>query len=203
MSGSLIETRTRKGYKVEIHYDLDCANDSPRDWDNGTTLCLSHGSRWKLPNEGDIPFDDLGAWAEVEQYIRDHFEVVGNVLPVSCTDHGDVNYYVGAPNDRWDSGPRVGFIFWTAEGQKACGTPDEMLDEVARQDVETFNQWANGWVYGFVIKDPAGNEIADGSLWGIYEASGSDYEYLMDEATGLIDWDIDHVNESLAGLGLR
>lgn len=102
------------------------------------------------------------------------------VLPVGMIEHSGVAYYVGSgahwcDPGGWDSGI-CGFILDTPKSRKECGGDDdayytpELIEECLRGEIEEYSKWANGEVYGYVIKtipddeDDEGDEID--SCWG-------------------------------------
>lgn len=177
-----IETFLHRGVRVEIHYDdTGCGN--PRDWDNGTKMSLLH-RRYDLPNEIDFDpehHEGLDSLADIEAHIRREYDVVGFKW-VRGYEHGGLSLSTtggGQYGDRWDSGI-AGFIFMDREGQALVGTPDELVGEVLDGDVETYNAWSNGDVYGYVVDPDGENE----SCWGYI----GDQDYCRTEAVGVADW---------------
>ena len=178
--GSLVESFTHRGITVEIRYD-DSGTGNPREWDNGTKMSLTH-RRYDLPNEINFDPDEHGlrGMAEVEAFIRKEYDVVGFKW-VRGYDHGELclsTSTAGAYSDPWDSGV-AGFIFMDREGQRAMGTPDHLIDKVLDDDVATYDAWARGHVYGYVV-DPDG---ADESCWGFID----DEKECRAEAIGVAD----------------
>lgn len=99
------------------------------------------------------------------------------VLPVFGYDHGGLRLKAGERTypftDQWDSG-FAGIVYDTSEAREECGTPRELVAEALAQEVELYDQWANGEMYGFVVEkriDTDQWEEVD-SLWGMY---GVDY----------------------------
>lgn len=110
----------------------------------------------------------IQTWDDMILYIREHYDVVGPVLPVSMIDHGNVHYSIGFNTDRWD-GSNAGVIFATrTQLDKTHGeghTPsDEDLTKWLTGEVDEYSKWANGEVYGYVIKDRNGDDVD--SCWG-------------------------------------
>ncbi len=189
-----IETFEHRGFTVEIHHDPDA--DSPRDWCNTTTMVLSH-KRYNLPNEADVNFDDFDSFTEVEAHLRAEHDVVA-LMPVWGYDHGQLALHaggrVGQFADPWDSGC-LGIVFVTREGQEMCGTPDDMLDSVMQEEVQTYSEWANGENYGYIVTAPD-DENYDGeeidSCWG-YVAS---LDHCRSEAIAVADRYADEVEKN-------
>ena len=61
----------------------------------------------------------------------------------------------------------------------------EWVTEALRGELAEWTQYFDGDVYGYVVRDPEGNETDDGSLWGLY---GS--EYAKQEAREALDREI-------------
>ena len=77
------------------------------------------------------------------------------VLPLGLYDHGGITMYVGTTHAfdaaGWDSGI-VGLTFDTPETRAACGTPPERIEEVLRGEVEEYDRYLRGEVYGAVYE---------------------------------------------------
>lgn len=101
------------------------------------------------------------------------------LLPLGLYDHSGITMYVGSrhPFDQqgWDSG-QVGYIYTTNARLKEMGhaDPESLSDEEVegwlRGEVETYDQYLTGDVWGYTITDSTGEEVD--SCWGFY---GLDY----------------------------
>lgn len=103
------------------------------------------------------------------------------MLPLRLVDHSGISMSIGRgahPQDPggWDSG-QVGWIYMTKKkaveewGKKRCTKQVvELAEKCLSQEVETYNQYLTGDVYGFVIEDSDGDEVD--SCWGHF---GLDY----------------------------
>lgn len=100
-------------------------------------------------------------------------------LPLSLLDHSGLRLRVGrgaweCDPGGWDSG-QVGFIYATPDmirkeyGEFNAETVARAT-KVLRQEVETFDQFLSGDVWGFIVEDDNGNHLD--SCWGFY---GHDY----------------------------
>ena len=149
---------------LEIFQD-DC-NESPREWDNLGEMVCSH-RRYHL---GDIQiltgteesFDPSEHWGKdgfwLPLYLYDHSGVTMSTTPFSC---------------HWDSG-QVGWIgvsrakikeeFIVAEGETEEQIRERAL-QCLRREVETYDQFLRGDVYGFRLLKKG--EVED-SCWGFY-----------------------------------
>lgn len=110
------------------------------------------------------------------------------VLPVGMIDHSGVHYYIGggahwSDSAGWDSGT-CGVILDTPETLAVRGFPDPLTEEWLREgmaaEIGEYSKWANGEVYGYVIKDRNGDDVE--SCWGFIG-----YEYAQQEANEAAD----------------
>jgi hypothetical protein len=174
------EYKTKSGKTLQIIQDED--PQSPREWDNLGTMACFH-NRYTL---GDgkkihlISHEDFKNWDEMENHIRQELKAVA-VLPLYLYDHGGITIATTPFSCRWDSG-QVGFIYITQEclnkSRITQGSGDGILDDESNQDylerlekylkceVETYDQYLRGDVYGFLLKNKEG-DIED-SCWGFY-----------------------------------
>lgn len=162
-------------YNVRIHSDDDMGM-GPREWDNLGTMICSHRNY----NLGDEQFNvgDYDSLDELEQYLRDERGAVV-VLPLNLYDHSGITMSIGWGSG-WDNGV-VGFIYATREDiQKEYGVKNmtkktlELVERVLAGEVETYDMYLRGDVYGVIIEDEAGQDV--GSCWGFYgDAAVEDY----------------------------
>lgn len=170
-----IKTFNENGLVVELHYDENPQN--PREWSNLGKMICSH-RRYTLGDEQFDP-DDYEGWKDLEKHLYEN-EGAGIVLPLGLYDHSGLSMYIGDSHDRWDGG-QVGFIYATNEQlEKEYGVIGceelEKVKKVLEGEVEEYTKYLNGEVYGFVVKNPATEEIVD-SCWGYF-----DEEYAREEA---------------------
>ena len=161
-------------YKVKVLQDESPS--SPReDCNLGTMVC--YHSRYDLGDKHDYHSKDYYSWNELKKGIETN-EKVGVILPIFLMDHSGLSVATKDFNDRWDSG-QVGFIYITKEkmlkeyGGKICTKQlKERVKDYLVAEVETYNQYLNGDVYGFEIwklgkKSGKEKEMID-SCWGYY-----------------------------------
>ena len=191
-----IETIEYRGYEIEIH--IDTCSEDPRDaWDNITTMICFH-KHYSLGDKHDYRSDDYNSWDEVEaQIVRDFNPVI--IQRLFLYDHSMLSIstrsWVGrAHHAEWDSGV-VGFVFITRKSvQDFIGwkriTKERMkkLEEYLKGDVETYDSWLTGNVYGYVIND-YGDHL--NSCWGYY----GDTKYVISEAKSEIDYHINYLRK--------
>lgn len=169
----------KNGYKVEIMRDED--PESPREWDNlGRMLCF-HKRHTLGDKLADLPFtisaDMFNGWAEVEAYLEKQGAVI--ILPLYLYDHSGLRIKVGSfqgllpqGHAEFDSG-QIGFIIALREDmKKEYGVKRLTKKHLARAtkllegEVETYDQFLRGDVWGYSIQDRDG-EVID-SCWGYY-----------------------------------
>jgi len=161
----LIETLKNGNTTLEIH--SDDSSDSPRSWYNLGTMFCKHG-RYDLGDKHSyerkylhrIEANKEGKYIVLPLYLYDHSGITMRTTPFSCP---------------WDSG-QVGVIFVEKNkvreeyGWKVITAKrKEKILERLKGEVETYDQYLRGEVYGF-RKLVDGEEVD--SCWGFY---GSDH----------------------------
>jgi len=177
-----IETKTVGKYQIEIIPDE--TPESPREWDNlGTMVCFHN--RYCLGDKHDYNHNDYSGWDEMERAIIKN-ENVGVILPLYLYDHSGITMNTTGFSCPWDSG-QVGFIFISKEkmlkeyGGKRVGVKlKERVRGYLKNEVETYDQYLCGDVYGYRITNNETDEEVD-ACWGFY---GSDE--CMGEAEGIV-----------------
>jgi hypothetical protein len=110
--------------------------------------------------------DNMNATEQAE--LAAYLESVGHIfLPLSLYDHSGLTIWVGSPSCPWDSG-YVGIVHASASKVKAefNGDRDKAI-ACMKSEVETYDQYLRGDVYGFTITDTE-NDIEVESCWGVY-----------------------------------
>lgn len=130
--------------------------ESPREWSNLGTMACFH-KRYCL-GDRDIPFssDQFDSWAEMEDYIWKDLDAAV-VLPLYLYDHSGITMNTTGFSCTWDSG-QVGFIYVTRDkimeeyGVKSIRRElKEKVEKILVNEVETYDQYLTGDVYGFEI----------------------------------------------------
>lgn len=132
--------------------------ESPREWGNASRMVCWH-RRYNLGDAHNFSTpDDFREWWEengtggvrLPLYLYDHSGITISTSPFSC---------------RWDSG-QVGYIYMTAEKMReeyAAYYPPEEWEGRARErleaEVQTYDTYLRGEVYGFTIKTPEGDVV--------------------------------------------
>ena len=204
----LIESYEDRGYTVEIHTDEDPLN--PRkEWDNVGVMCCQHNGRYNLGDGGmDQLYDSLTEdlrWDEMYLNLPEDEEMPEpddyhgmielaekwgyTVLPLYLYDHSGITMSCAPFSCPWDSG-QVGIIFMTPQAQHE----NKIEDPVAclKGEVEVYDMYLTGQVYGYIVKDDEGEELD--SCWGFF----GDDDYMKEEVKGVVDWHVKENGEQLA-----
>ncbi len=165
--------------RIEVIYDEDPLN--PRDdWEPATTIAYA-STRYDLGDRkvGDDEVDAYmdGGWDSLVELVKEQEGAVA-VLPISMMDHSGVSIWIGEGPSAfdtagWDSG-FAGFVYITQSQIDTYGIPD--ADKCMRGEVEEFNNYLTGNVFGFTIATKDG-EVHE-SVWGF----NGDPDYCLEEA---------------------
>ena len=166
------------GFTIEIHYDTDPIN--PReDYDQLGVLVVPRGNRYLSGDEKGLEKFMAAVSklpdAEDDMDLKKALELADKsddivTLPVYMYAHSGVTINTTGFSCPWDSG-QAGFIFTTQERMKELVGADEKefkrrAAEMLKGEVETFDKFITGEIYGFITKDPDGEEVD--SCWGFY-----------------------------------
>jgi hypothetical protein len=157
-------------FKIKIKHDGDCCWNPRTDCDNFGTMLCAHG-RYNL---GDKQFRTS---EQIEDELAENNAVVK--LPLYLYDHSGITMNTTGFSCPWDSG-QVGIIYVDKKGiLEATGgkiLTKKRLEHAKRLlqgEVETYDQYLRGKVYGFVVKRKVEGEWEEvDSCWGFY----GDYE---------------------------
>lgn len=157
-----IETFKHLGYEIEIHRDVDASD--PREDDNIGTMVCWH-SRYDLGDKHEFANP-----SEFETWAKENHALV---LPLFLYDHSGITMRTSEFGDPWDSG-QVGYIYALPEKIKEEYGDAPDAEEKTRKylvgEVETYDTFLRGEVYGFMMTDPDGED--GDSCWGFF---GLDY----------------------------
>lgn len=156
-----VKTIERENLTAKIFYDVDPSN--PREWGSLSTMACFHRN-YRLGDEHD--FSDPDALRD----FVDRKDVIA--LPLYLYDHSGITMSTSPFSCRWDSG-QVGFIYITAEQarnhfgwKRITKSRYDQLIEFLEGDVDVYDKYLTGDVYGYVIEDLDGEEID--ACWGFY-----------------------------------
>lgn len=132
----------------------------------------------KLP---PINYDNREAYIdrqiEIESKVDEYFDRYFISKPLYLMDHSSLTIRTSPFGDRFDSG-LVGFIYANKEcikqdmgWKRLTQDRQEFIESILADEVDTYNNYINGFVYGFEVIDES-NEIID-SVYGFY---GNDHK---------------------------
>lgn len=173
--------------KVLLKIEYDDNAESPREWDNlGTMVCWSR--RYNLGDEHN--YSDPSYFLEAlagelsnmdsdkledktdEQLLR-IIERYAIILPVYKYEHSGIALNTTGFSCRWDSG-QVGWIYVTKkqvreeyDAKRVGKKLKERVEGYLKNEVETYSQYVQGTVFGFILEDKETGEEID-SCWGFY-----------------------------------
>jgi len=186
-----------KGYNIKIEQDE--LGESPREWDNLSTMAFFHGG-YNLGDK-DHGFDtkDYPGWVELEgAIIRKHKPVC--IAPVYLYDHSGITIKIGSfsgylpeGHAEFDSG-MIGYVFIPSKQVRKEWKVKHISKKIKEiciknreAEIKTYDQFLRGDVYGYSI-----NDLDDGSCWGFYG-----YDECLKEAKDKIDH---HIKSKPAGV---
>ncbi|MHA2063243.1 MAG: hypothetical protein ACXABY_02560 [Candidatus Thorarchaeota archaeon] len=155
---------------TEINVKIIPDNDaeSPRTWDNTGIMACAH-KRYNLGDE-QLPSSNFNSWEEVEDYLVDECRALV-ILPLFLYDHSGITMNTTGFSCPWDSG-QVGYIYITRETlalthgwKKITKERRAKLVELLIGEVETYDQYLRGDVYGYSI-EIEGEQVD--SCWGFF-----------------------------------
>src|SRR3972149_2938921 len=172
-------------YMIKIYADNNPLN--PREeWDNfGKMVCFHRN--YKLGDKHKFDIDSLQEFLEENKnkiitlplYLYDHSGITMSAKPFSCP---------------WDSG-QVGIIYATYEEirkeYKIQRVSPKILEQVKSRllsEVEVYDRYLTGQVYGYVVEDSKGNDVD--SCWGFYENPKSVVQYCEENVVKHYDYQI-------------
>lgn len=172
-----VESKTLPGgHRVAVVYDEH--PESPREWDNLGTVVLVDRCRYTFGDES-ADYDEL----------RDLYNDPDHIaLPVFMYDHSGITINTSGFSCPWDSG-QVGVIYMTkAKAIENWGK--KILTKAVRQkaidclkgEIETLDQYLTGQVYGYIVTDPAGEELD--SCWGFF----GEADYCLKEGVAVAEY---------------
>ncbi len=172
------DSKTYKDHSISIQYDEDPI--SPREDDND--ICVFHIAHRNY-NFGDRNYSNSEDIQHAEREAKSNGDIT---LPLYMYDHSGITISLSPFSCRWDSG-QVGFVQiprkrMLEEFSSKRFTPKlkEKAEQIAQGEVDTFDSFLRGEVYGYIIDD-------DGdSCWGYYSI-----EDAMSDAEDTIDYTVE------------
>jgi hypothetical protein len=195
-----IDTYEHEGITISVYPDDEGVAGDPREGDQITTMVCWHPD-YVLGDEQFVSPDGRGAIAgrrdrhgpptdylrgvQSMEHLRRYIGIVRKgvcILPLYLLDHSGLSIRAGSPSPfdsaGWDT-TVVGFVYTTHERiTDLCGDgelyhSDEWIHEQVLNDVNLYDQYLQGAVYGYVVAEGSHEES---SCWGFlgwdHEKSG-------------------------------
>jgi len=176
MEHEAIRTIMHKGYKISIHQDVNF-DKNPNEWNENIQLVYDH--EYFYVKSDYVDFDPYETFKRYESGYKTHDRYY--FFPVYAYIHSGVLLSLGRNGypftDQWDVSFK-GFIY--VKKNKEAYNMDKAF-KLAELRISVWNNFLNGYVFGYIIEDSEGNEID--SCWGFI----GDTDYCLQEAKGIID----------------
>lgn len=178
-------------FRVRLEQDSDPAF-SPRDTDDNVSVIVAGDSyRHNYPQEGDSPrqilamMEDAESWNEVREWLIEN-EGATRVLPLYSGPYGEL--LAGQDDDPGAPNGVVGVAYdnHTATAAERTHVPGWDPEPAMRAELQDYNSWATGDVYGYVVEKlvPPCECCGAAERWDIVESVWGfiGYEYAIGEA---------------------
>ncbi len=151
--------------QLQIFHDSD--SESPREWSN-LGYFITVDNRYHSPDKSDWIEQVVKSTSEeandqehhmklIKKGIKEGGEKVLAIYPVVKYEHGGVSYSLGSKHGFDFS--NNGFYIITDKTQKETGTSKKDFEKVINQEIDVYNSWANGEVYGYCLTDENGENL--------------------------------------------
>lgn len=146
---NILKQAEKNGHVVQVVHDSD--PESPREWDNASQM-VCFNKRYVLGDEHEYKQGEYNNWQELKQAIIENEKPLA-ILPLYLYDHSGITISTKPFSCKWDSG-QVGFVYITEKTLDNLGITDrnpEELETILMQEVETYDNYLRGEVYGFQV----------------------------------------------------
>lgn len=166
---SEVETYIRAGVPVRIMWDEDGGSyANPREHCNVGTFVHWHRNYQLGDRELDSQEHEAMRRGGLNLLVR-YLKLCRGatvVIPVGMIDHSGISVYAGggthwSDSAGWDSGT-VGVIYDTPESREETGVSDTDIEKILRTEIEEYDKFVSGEIYGYEVGDHRLNE----SCWG-------------------------------------
>lgn len=209
------------GFVISIHFDDNAENPRMMSDCYVGTVAIPEGFRYRIGDKDG--WGNLFRALECSKYAKDSWfnensryyidsstkegmetlldkckDVIA--LPVYIYSHGGITINTTGFSCPWDSG-QIGWIFTTKE--KVTKEYDvkiltslvrRMVEERLKSEIEELDNWLTGEVYGYVIKNPEGEEVD--SCWGFY----GKMEYCLEAAKEQLPYYVEAWKNKIPGM---
>lgn len=133
-------------------------------------------------------------------YLLEVFQEKNLVIPVSAYEHGGITISASGRRAGWDSfdSEQLGFVYASHEDikkefnvKRLTKKVLERAEKILRAEVEEYDSYLTGQVYGFIIEDENGEQLD--SCWGFV----GDYKYCLEDARRSADYYVEQKEKEL------
>ena len=168
------KTTITEAPRLVIRYDE--SPESPREWSN-LGFFITQDRNYNSPDNHPDFMEIIKETADEASDCQDHMkrikkeieyrlgEKVLAIYPMVKYEHSGVVYSRGEKHGFDYS--NNGFYIITEASQKEIGTEPKDFEKVIDGEIELYNKWCNGEVYGYVLYNENGDRID--SCWGFYD----------------------------------
>lgn len=166
---SEVERYVRAGVPVKIMWDEDGGSYAdPRENTNVGTFVHWHRNYELGDRKLDSQEDEAMRRGGLNLLVR-YLKLCRGatcVIPVGMIDHSGISVYAGggthwSDSAGWDSGT-VGVIYDTPESREETGVSNEEIERILRTEIEEYDKFVRGEIYGYEVGDDRLRE----SCWG-------------------------------------
>jgi hypothetical protein len=159
-------------YVVKVYVDEDLSND-PRKWDNLGTIVVEKRCVRRYDVGDETKDNDYDEFDDFVNELESSGAVV--ILLYGYEDH--CGFQFANLSDGRDRKPNAAIYATPAAIRKEYSLCDETwakiyadtlpnVRRILEQEIQTYNEYLRGEVYGYAVEGPDGEEIDDGSCWG-------------------------------------
>lgn len=179
-----MEYKLTNGKTLEVYQDEHPEN--PRNWENlGTMVCFH--KRYNLGDKHNYSHNDYSSWEEMKKAIEKNEKTL-IILPLYLYDHSGITIATTPFSCNFDSG-QIGFTFVSKEKVKkeynAKRITKELIEQVTKileAEVNTYDQYLTGDVYGFrVINENGDEEDSCNGFFGLDIKENGILEHIKEE----------------------
>jgi hypothetical protein len=186
---NVTKTIEKNGYKAEIIQDEEPMNPRTENDNMGKMVCFHR--RYDLGDKHTVNSSQFNGWDELEASLRKELDAI-IILPLYLYDHSGITMNTTGFSCPWDSG-QVGFIYATRQAIKdnymlkrnITKATIYKATKLLLAEVEEYDQYLTGDVYGIRILKDGGEEGEDKELdscWGFFGLN-----YAEKEAQSMLD----------------
>lgn len=157
------------GTTLEMIQDTDPANPRTERDNLGTMICFH--KRYSLGDKHDYDTNQFTSWEDMRNKLVNRLDIAV-ILPLYLYDHSSITIATTPFSCPWDSG-QIGYVYVTKEKarkeymvKRLTKQKLALIEKVLLTEVETYDQYLTGDVWGYRVYNSDGDEIE--SVWGFY-----------------------------------